>query len=561
MQASGDSALGSSTSSSSKPCLLSQALHEGVGSLDDAAAPAAAHPQSSTSGAKARPRSRHCSTNSSQSGVSFDSAIGDVYSMQTPPRAGASGSVGIVGITEPVSVVATLDFDQDLLEMTTANPNEVSNQRQAAEEPSQSSNSNNSSGPFHQQLGPPPPPPPNASSLELRGNPPPPSAPLPAPAPVPGPVPATATAPSPSSHVLPPRYHQKRRRVGTAPVINSSSSSGSSPSLPPPLPLHGAHIPYSLLHAQRLEVDDVCLDLLRRFQHACHVQPRAGSRAYISSGESDPLGVTSRLLGDALGRLRLFLFSLEPMSWLSWRDRHALYRSHLCCAAILKASAVVDLSALPAAFPLPYGEYLGEVEALHLILAHDLYNELRSVVHSVQALEVHREFPIMLLVIMVAFFTPAQAGLEQPDRVAKVHDYYVHKLQVRREGEKGLRCQVGEGFRAAGLLRTRDNLSSVSPSSGPCSCRCDTCCCLVFVCLCYSYNPRVSFEPSPSLPNNRIDFCTGNLHVDKEWSSLRAPTCSNILTAPHILLHWKATWVSHHSLRGPILELERRNEK
>ena len=31
-------------------------------------------------------RSRHCSANSAQSCVSFDSAIGDVYSVQTPSK-------------------------------------------------------------------------------------------------------------------------------------------------------------------------------------------------------------------------------------------------------------------------------------------------------------------------------------------------------------------------------------------------------------------------------------------------------------------------------------------
>ena len=36
------------------------------------------------------------------------------------------------------------------------------------------------------------------------------------------------------------------------------------------------------------------------------------------------------------------------------------------------------------AYPLPYGEYLGEVEALHLILAHDLYTELRQIISHVQ---------------------------------------------------------------------------------------------------------------------------------------------------------------------------------
>ena len=80
------------------------------------------------------------------------------------------------------------------------------------------------------------------------------------------------------------------------------------------------------------------------------------------------------------------------------------------------------------AYPLPYGEYLGEVEALHLILAHDLYNELRALLSHIQSLGI-REFPVMLLVMMIAFFSP-QAGLKQPDKVVRVNDYYMHKLQV-----------------------------------------------------------------------------------------------------------------------------------
>ena len=52
----------------------------------------------------------------------------------------------------------------------------------------------------------------------------------------------------------------------------------------------------------------------------------------------------------------------------------------------LQASSTVDLTNLPSPYPLPYGEYLGEVEAVHLILAHDLYNELREIVRAVQEL-------------------------------------------------------------------------------------------------------------------------------------------------------------------------------
>ena len=152
------------------------------------------------------------------------------------------------------------------------------------------------------------------------------------------------------------------------------------------------------------------------------------------------------------------------------------------------------------AYPLPYGEYLGEVEALHLILAHDLYTELRQIISHVQVrflvickisifsvmysrifalhqhdlfsllfqgLEAVKELPVMLLVMMLAFFRadpPSNVSLnsssqsssafgnttnnssktksngqskkprmvlQQPEKVMRIHDYYMHKLQVR----------------------------------------------------------------------------------------------------------------------------------
>jgi hypothetical protein len=39
---------------------------------------------------------------------------------------------------------------------------------------------------------------------------------------------------------------------------------------------------------------------------------------------------------------------------------------------------------MPVAYPLPYGEYLAETEALQLLTAHDLYNELRNLIASIQ---------------------------------------------------------------------------------------------------------------------------------------------------------------------------------
>ena len=53
----------------------------------------------------------------------------------------------------------------------------------------------------------------------------------------------------------------------------------------------------------------------------------------------------------------------------------------------------VDLSRCQNAFPLPYGENLGETEAFHLIRAFELYNELRTLVSDIQALDI-RELPV-----------------------------------------------------------------------------------------------------------------------------------------------------------------------
>ena len=58
---------------------------------------------------------------------------------------------------------------------------------------------------------------------------------------------------------------------------------------------------------------------------------------------SDPLFITTRLLSDALSRLRIFVFGLDPMQWLLYRDRNVLYRSQICCLAILKSSVGVGM--------------------------------------------------------------------------------------------------------------------------------------------------------------------------------------------------------------------------
>ena len=179
---------------------------------------------------------------------------------------------------------------------------------------------------------------------------------------------------------------------------------------------------------QRREVERICLDLLKRFQHACSLHPKTQAKVWMSKSGEDPLLVTTRLLSDSLARLRVFVNALDPMEWLAYYDRNVLYGNNVCTLSVFKAAVSVNLETVPPAYPLPYGEYLGEVEALHLILAHDLYNELRSLLSHIQGLGI-REFPVMLLVMMVAFFSP-QPNLKQPDKVVRVNDYYTHKLQV-----------------------------------------------------------------------------------------------------------------------------------
>ena len=77
---------------------------------------------------------------------------------------------------------------------------------------------------------------------------------------------------------------------------------------------------------------------------------------------------------------------------------------------------------------LPYGEFLGEIEALHLIIAHDLYNELKTLIEELQRLGLC-ELPINLLVMMVAFFR-GHPRLLEPGKVLRIHHYYMNTLKV-----------------------------------------------------------------------------------------------------------------------------------
>ena len=197
--------------------------------------------------------------------------------------------------------------------------------------------------------------------------------------------------------------------------------------------VHGPDPPNAPLPRQ--EIEHLCVSLVTNYQHGLVLFPPANPATCMAESV-DPLLVATRLLTDSLSRLRVFLSGLETFNLLSVGDRNTLYGQNVCCLTIMKASIGLDLSGCPVAFPLPYGENLGETEALHLITAHELYNELRSLMANIQSLGI-RELPIMLLLMMVAFFQPldrqgkgGMCRLQQPDKVANIHHFYRDKLQV-----------------------------------------------------------------------------------------------------------------------------------
>lgn len=155
------------------------------------------------------------------------------------------------------------------------------------------------------------------------------------------------------------------------------------------------------------EIEILCRDLLLRYRDATQIRPPMAGII----GE-DPLQTATRLLKDSLlrwirdlpildsrqklrpvgflCRLRHFLDSLESFNWLTIHDRNLLYSSQVnyfkwnfhweissisinsfglqvCSLAVLKASSSVKMDLVPIAYPLPYGENLEEVEALHLV--------------------------------------------------------------------------------------------------------------------------------------------------------------------------------------------------
>lgn len=178
------------------------------------------------------------------------------------------------------------------------------------------------------------------------------------------------------------------------------------------------------------DVEQVCVSLMCQYQHCASMVPPS------PQAHADSLVRATQLLSDSIARLRLFVFSLDTFNSLSPVDRATLYRFNVCNIQILKAAISVDLNRCQNAFPLPYGENLGETEAFHLIRAYELYNELRTLMNDIQALDI-RELPVMLLIMMTSFFKPPPVSspvkapyLESPEKVDRIYHYYSDKLHA-----------------------------------------------------------------------------------------------------------------------------------
>ena len=348
-------------------------------------------------------RSRHCSANSAQSCVSFDSAIGDVYSVQTPSKEGSNVNAINLDIFDLSSVNPEENKDNHSSTVSSATPSagiQFDNLAASVIDGEILDSVEGLNGISLRLVG--------SEDVDLVG------------------TPFSLCANEINDNLNKKRkiqdqeqdYLSKKRKLNS----NVNPTNVIIKSKPPMLLT-------PQLMQQRQDVERICVDLLKRFQHASSLHPKTHAKVWMAKSGEDPLFITTRLLGDSLARLRIFVHSLDPMNWLIWPDRNALYSQNVCILSVLKAAVSVNLEAVPMAYPLPYGEYLGEVEALHLILAHDLYNELRALLSHIQSLGI-REFPVMLLVMMIAFFS-TQPILQQPDKVVRVNDYYTHKLQVR----------------------------------------------------------------------------------------------------------------------------------
>ena len=195
----------------------------------------------------------------------------------------------------------------------------------------------------------------------------------------------------------------------------------------------GARQRMSPARGYRYDVEQMCVSLMCQYQHCASMVPQVPPSSF---GQADSLLRATQLLSDSIARLRLFIFSMDTFNSLSPLDRATLYRFNVCNIQILKAAVSVDLNRCQNAFPLPYGENLGETEAFQLIRAFELYNELRTLINDIQTLDI-RELPVMLLVMLTSFFKPPPISspvkapfLESPEKVDRIYHYYSDKLHA-----------------------------------------------------------------------------------------------------------------------------------
>ena len=203
-------------------------------------------------------------------------------------------------------------------------------------------------------------------------------------------------SPPPLSHLMSPSCPPPSSVPVRTSVISSNNHSPTQASWRPPPPPSGTppnlriqrrkyeeHQKMMLPRGPRQEVEQLCVSLMCQYQHCLSVIP-APPTNHAYQIPPDSLLLATRLLSDSLSRVRLFLSGIDTFNCLSASDRAILYRYNVCSIQILKASLGVDLNRCQNAFPLPYGENLGETEAFHLIRAYELYNELRSLLTDIQ---------------------------------------------------------------------------------------------------------------------------------------------------------------------------------
>ena len=85
----------------------------------------------------------------------------------------------------------------------------------------------------------------------------------------------------------------------------------------------------------RQEVEQLCVRLMCQYQQCLMSIPPSPS---LPTQHGDSLVLATRLLSEAVARMRLFLSGLDTFNSLSPGDRATLYRHNVCSIQILKSS-------------------------------------------------------------------------------------------------------------------------------------------------------------------------------------------------------------------------------